>query len=789
MIFSTMNITFFESLENVRPQLREMSWQSVCDYFTPQFPPVLSPEERRSRGRPFSFNIYKPDTTRKKENVSLMTGLVLDFDNKDEFVPVADVLISVQRHNLIHLWYSTWSDTPALPRWRLIIPFLTPIPVSEWNPLHDKMIILLGNPPGIDHQASMDVSRVWASPCVREGGIFKAEAYRMGSFLDAKRVDQLLTNAQIVQYDQLYIKKPVEKYEAYSFNDFPDVQYSDLTDMLEFISSDCDYNTWIRVGMALHNHLGGTTVAFDLWSNWSRRSRKFKGEHDLFPHWHSFSTKSNGVGIGTLIHYARENGYERFPKTYIASKPSFAGSRGAMEQGTDLRKYDAPEEVFPTTTAFNMPPQDEAIEVVAASEEIGNPELFDFSEFVKKDILDFPTIFLKETYGFLLNSSSYINPLYALSSTIVLAGFLLRKLIAKKGKEECQTNFMTLAIGASGTGKTQILKGVQKILTELAQEKHYTHSLGTIQGALETMRKQAGAMFLIQDEASYVFKAMKSKNISTHEMFIEKFKLEMFSMPDFYSPPATKSSDMTPIKDPFFCEISFSTPDLIKYLSPEDYGKGVLPRYLVFHDTGTSRLPNPNRNLIISDDLKIILKQNSTISLPFRPGVVFDTEADAALTEFKEKIDATRCLILENEEPQYLMLDATLGRVFEHAAKLSLLGAERRSGNYIITKDAVEWGIAVSVHSFNTLIAMIENGVYENQIEEMRARVLGIVEKVSNGEWVTKSKISKSIKFLSAKQLSDHLFKLHEEEVIQIQATQKNYLKIKSNKRKAKKKA
>jgi hypothetical protein len=777
-----MNITFFESLENVRPQLREMSWQSVCDYFTPQFPPVLSPEERRSRGRPFSFNIYKPDTTRKKENVSLMTGLVLDFDNKDEFVPVADVLKILDRHGLIHIWYSTWSDTPAVPRWRLIIPFLTPIPVSEWKPLYDKMIIFLGNPPGIDHQAGMDVSRVWASPCVRVGGSFKAQACRTGSFLDAERVDQLLTNTQIVQYDQLYIKKPVEKYEAYSFNDFPDVQYGDLTDMLEFISSDCDYNTWIRVGMALHNHLGGTTVAFDLWSNWSRWSKKFEGENNLLSHWSSFSI-GNGVGIGTLIRYARENGYERFPKTYIASKPSF------VEQGTDLRKYDAPEEVFPATPAFNMPPQDEAIEVVAASEEIGNPELFDFSEFVKKDILDFPTIFLKETYGFLLNSSSYINPLYALSSTIVLGGFLLRKLISKKGREESHTNFMTLAIGASGTGKTQILKGVQKILTELDQEKHYTHSLGTIQGALEVIKQQKGSMFLIQDEASYVFKAMKSKGISTHEMFIEKFKLEMFSMPDFYTPPATKSTDMTPIKNPFFCEISFSTPDILKYLSPEDYGKGLLPRYLVFHDTGTNRIPNPTRNLIVSEDLKLLLKEYSTISFQFSPGVVFDTEADAALTEFKEKIDETRSLILEREDPHYLMMDATLGRVFEHAAKLSLLGAERRSGNYIITRDAVEWGIAVSVHSFNTLIAMIENGVYENQIEEMRARVLGIVEKASNGEWAPKWKISKNIKFLTSKQLTDHLLKLYEEEVIQIQTKGKNYLLIKSNKRKAKKKA
>lgn len=781
MTFSTLQISFFQSLENVHPQLKEMSWQSVCDYFTPQFPPVLSPEERRSRGRPFSFNIYKPDTTRKKENVSLMTGLVLDFDNKDEFVPVADVLKILDRHGLIHIWYSTWSDTPAVPRWRLIIPFLTPIPVSEWKPLYDKMIIFLGNLPGIDHQASMDVSRVWASPCVRVGGSFKAQACRTGSFLDAERVDQLLTSEQKEQYDRRQIKKSAEKHDFRSFNDFPDVQYSDITDMLQFINPDCDYETWISIGMALHHHLGGTTHAFDTWSNWSRWSRNFPGENTLLAHWRSFSMKGNSIGIGTLIYYARENGYERFPKTYIAQKPSF------VEQRIDLRKYDAPEEVFPTTLAFNMPPQDEAIEVVAASEEIGNPELFDFSEFVKKDILDFPTIFLKETYGFLLNSSSYINPLYALSSTIVLGGFLLRKLISKKGREESNTNFMTLAIGQSGTGKTQILKGVQKILTELDQEKHYTHSLGTIQGALEVIKQQKGSMFLIQDEASYVFKAMKNRNISVHEMFIEKFKLEMFSMPDFYTPPATKSTDMTPIKNPFFCEISFSTPDILKYLSPEDYGKGLLPRYLVFHDTGTNRIPNPTRNLIVSEDLKLLLREYSTISFQFSPGVVFDTEADAALTKFKEKIDETRSLILEREDHHYLMMDATLGRVLEHAAKLSLLGAERRSGSYVITQEAVEWGIAVSVHSFNTLIAMIENGIYENYVEEMRARVLGIVEKASNGEWITKSRISKSIKFLTSKQINDHLFKLNEEEVIQIQSTG-NRIKIKSNKRKAKKK-
>jgi hypothetical protein len=83
---------------------------------------------------------------------------------------------------------------------------------------------------------------------------------------------------------------------------------------------------------------------------------------------------------------------------------------------------------------------------------------------------------------------------------------------------------------------------------------------------------------------------------------------------------------------------------------------------------------------------------------------------------------------------------------------------------------------------------MIENGIYENYVEEMRARVLGIVEKASNGEWITKSRISKSIKFLTSKQINDHLFKLNEEEVIQIQSTG-NRIKIKSNKRKAKKKA
>ena len=66
-----------------------------------------------------------------------------------------------------------------------------------------------------------------------------------------------------------------------------------------------DYDIWITAGQALHSL---DESLLDVWDDWSKQSDKYKpGECQR--RWKSFS-KGGGRGIGSLIHIAKENGWQ-----------------------------------------------------------------------------------------------------------------------------------------------------------------------------------------------------------------------------------------------------------------------------------------------------------------------------------------------------------------------------------------------------------------------------------------------------------------------------------------------
>lgn len=59
--------------------------------------------------------------------------------------------------------------------------------------------------------------------------------------------------------------------------------------MLEALSPDCDYSTWLKVGQALHHEFDGETEALALWVSWSKGSEeKYPGDKVLRGKWASF---------------------------------------------------------------------------------------------------------------------------------------------------------------------------------------------------------------------------------------------------------------------------------------------------------------------------------------------------------------------------------------------------------------------------------------------------------------------------------------------------------------------
>jgi len=79
-----------------------------------------------------------------------------------------------------------------------------------------------------------------------------------------------------------------------------------IHDALAYVSPDCGYDDWLRIGMALHAELGpsGLTV----WDSWSARSAKYPGSSEVASHWRSFKAGA-GVTIATLYGLAKDAGW------------------------------------------------------------------------------------------------------------------------------------------------------------------------------------------------------------------------------------------------------------------------------------------------------------------------------------------------------------------------------------------------------------------------------------------------------------------------------------------------
>lgn len=94
-----------------------------------------------------------------------------------------------------------------------------------------------------------------------------------------------------------------------------DASWDEIKSALYAINPDCDRETWITTGMALH--YAGTTSgqpdqACALWDEWSSGGGdKYKGMRDIMACWRSFTADATGIKLGSLFKLAKDRGWVR----------------------------------------------------------------------------------------------------------------------------------------------------------------------------------------------------------------------------------------------------------------------------------------------------------------------------------------------------------------------------------------------------------------------------------------------------------------------------------------------
>lgn len=95
--------------------------------------------------------------------------------------------------------------------------------------------------------------------------------------------------------------------KTYTPHEFEGDFNGDLNDVIAHIpNNDEDYDTFIEVGMGIHDT---DPSAFSLWDHWASKSSKYD-EKDMMMKWNSFGKNPSRITIGTLIKMAMEHGYK-----------------------------------------------------------------------------------------------------------------------------------------------------------------------------------------------------------------------------------------------------------------------------------------------------------------------------------------------------------------------------------------------------------------------------------------------------------------------------------------------
>jgi hypothetical protein len=394
-----------------------------------------------------------------------------------------------------------------------------------------------------------------------------------------------------------------------------------------------------------------------------------------------------------------------------------------------------------------------------------------FEDFVETPSDDIPSFLVYEIHSYLKSCLKYQGASYPLAGAIALAGFLLRDFV--EGRQGGRTNFLTLTVGPSGTGKSQTLAGVMKVLKALSLQKFYTKGLGSMQGCIEHLKQNEGVLFLLQDEASYTVRSSRSRYVMSHELMVEKFKMEMFNTPECYSSDAIKHGEKILLDFPFFAELSLSTPDIFESFTRQDMSKGLLPRYLLFYEAEAVFEKNKSMCKIIPDSLSDILKQLEITNSSARQVCTYEDDALELVQRFEKRVEAVQMSLIEaSQEEHAFELSALVARLCEHVEKLSLLTAWHEGAIRPITARGVSWAISITLKSFEKWKNRLREGLHDTQTEEMRAKVLRAIQKIAASQdlkmWITRNALCRKTQYLKLKEREEILHQLVEEECIEI---------------------
>lgn len=519
------------------------------------------------------------------------------------------------------------------------------------------------------------------------------------------------------------LRKPDTYRAAYDGGNI-DLSDGDISEMLSYISPDCDHETWIKSGMAIHHATGGSGLA--IWDKWSAASKKYPGYSAIERRWHSFGKSANPVTIGTLIHYAKRAGW-RQPVTFEC----------ADDFGIEETEGDLP---------FSI----EGVDLLR------------------------PPGFVGEVVKWLNTQGISLREHIAVATALTAVGNICG-LRYREDLTNITLNLFCFCVAGSGSGKEAMLSGFTRIHTAAGlggavhgnfkseqelisniihhQAAFYAvDEIGTVLAKVENARKRGGAAYLdglvgqlmsIYSKAAGSFLLTGDRKREVREMLQKEIarvnkKIEENEDPggiyERHLPNLIKQIDDVEhrgIVNPFLSMIGFTTPETFNDLVTPDFVKnGFMSRALFFEEPDNN--PKP-RGFFVAPDMPESMK--STIR-GLANGGSFDYQDMNRIEHYGEKsviqTSGEARAMLEVVSEYFWQLgeqykesngfEAITRRGYELTSKVSaILGAP----GGVRTAEHVRWAFALVARDLDTKAKLaFSNDSHNKESDRVMARIL-----------------------------------------------------------------
>lgn len=531
--------------------------------------------------------------------------------------------------------------------------------------------------------------------------------------------------------------------ETPTWNPDGDIPYNAI-DMLRFISAMADnYDTWFKVGMALHytDPLDG----FDLFDWWSGLSKKYDADA-VRQQWNIFSRRQHAVldpiTFDTIRKWAGESGWE---------DPDIA--LGSMIAESIINNY-----------------QEREIAKLATGEkvEVRPPDMLIPDRGLIADIVDY-----------ILKTSILPQPVLALGAAIAFVGVVAGQKYRTQTK--LYPNIYIIGMAETGHGKDHARKCIKNIAFSAGLAKYLGgEDIASGQAVISALVDHPEKLFLL-DEIGLMLQSLTNSNASSFQREIISNLLKLYSSSgsvylgkEYADKKANKTQQ---IVNPCACLYGTTTPEAF-YASMTSAGvlDGTLPRMIMME--ASPGLPDRQRpvydyNLdIITEKLQAIDNRNSdkgnlagvlgdTLSGINSNLVMMTDQAIEAWDELTRSID-------DIFRTSNMARKSVYTRVGENTAKLALIYAiSINSDNPVIDVEAIAWSKSIVLWAANSMVSKINENISDNQHEANLKFVANII-KAAGKDGITKTKLSRKVKKLGTNNRNDIIKQLIEMKAISV---------------------